>query len=168
METVDAVLKRYADLILAEYLRLWKPHESSGNMYAVAKAKVVNDKDGDDIDFVLASYWEAIEYGRKPGTWGSGGSANSTFKQNIVNYIRQKPVVPTPYVTPTGKTVVPSESSLAFLIMRSIIVNGQPEHPILRTAMAKYRELLVKDLAVAKAGALAGEIHEMINVTQNT
>lgn len=82
----------------------------------------------------LLDYWKHIEYGRKPGKFPPPNA--------ILNWVKTKPVTPRPYQLANGKTVIPTQQQLAFLIGRKIAREGIKPRTYLQESIDELQDLV--------------------------
>lgn len=86
-----------------------------------------------EVSLQLEEYWKAVEYGRKP----TQNNGDGQLRRNILEWIKVKPVLPTPY---DGK--LPTEEQLAYLISRKIHKFGyEGKQPMKKTLEANMNEM---------------------------
>lgn len=134
----EPVLNYYAQKIFDEYISLLQNSRASGTLIDTASWKLEKTPDGYNIVFVLEDYYYYLEFGRKPGTFPPVDA--------IKQWIRQKPILPTPMTLPNGRQVLPTENQLAFLIGRKIKEEGIEAKHYIDEAVIKYYDDLVEAL----------------------
>lgn len=105
---------------------------------------------------VLAEEWKYVENGRLAGTFPNVDA--------LRQWVREKPVIPRPYILPSGRQVIPTENQLAFLIGRKIKEDGIPMNPLLYETLQEMRLGLVE----AIQSAATEEVRDKINLIFKT
>lgn len=108
-----------------------------------------------EVSLNLLDYWYYIENGRQPGTFPPVDA--------MINFVRQKPIIPTPYTLPSGRQVIPTENQLAFLIGRKIKEEGIEGKQYLESSIQEISQLLVEDLAKAFGSDLNRHVNLIFN-----
>lgn len=100
----------------------------SGNF--ASSLKTLSGEEGDDVfkgGLQIPEYGTYIEEGRKPGKFPPPDA--------IVKFIQERRITPQPYRLTGGKTVIPTQQQLAFLIGRKISKEGIPPRPYLQESI---------------------------------
>lgn len=149
-----AVLQEFGGAVVEKYREelAARGKNASGVLADTVRYLVTRDSTEYAVDLSLASYWQYVEYGRRPGKFPP--------PDKILEWVRIKPVLPRPLES--GK--LPTEKQLAFLIGRKIAREGIAPTPALTTAteitfdefLGRIGEAISADLAEAVDGVLAG------------
>lgn len=155
---VNAVLTEWADLFVNTYkdnLDLYGVNSTSNLSNSVT---FTIDQNGDswEVKLNILSYWKWIEYGRKPGKFPPVNA--------MIEYVRQKPIIPKPYTLPSGRQLIPTENQIAFLIGRKIKEDGIDPQPIMKETMFELQQMLIDKLTKA----FRDDINEHLNLIFNT
>lgn len=138
---IDKILADWAKKVCEAYKTKLKDKNASGMLVDTADYGTKQEGNSTFAYLVLQDYWRYVEEGRSPGTYPPVDA--------IKEWIRQKNIIPQPYTIPSGKRVIPTENSLAFLIGRKIKEEGIPATNFLDTTIKQYDfELLT---AIGKA-----------------
>lgn len=150
---LEEVLLTWAELVYNTYKDKLRDLRASGELEETMSFEV-RDEDGRGFSVYLhlAEYWKYIEDGRLPGSWPPVDA--------IKNWITIKPILPQPTTLPSGRVVLPSTDSLAFLIGRKIAQDGIPMKPLLFETLEELRLGLIADLKVA----FAQDVRDKMNV----
>lgn len=105
---------------------------------------------------LLAPEWKYVEDGRLSGTFPNVDA--------LLAYVRFKPIIPQPYVLPSGKQIVPTENSIAFLIGRKIKEDGIAPNPILFETLEEHRPLLLEAIQSAVTEAVREKINLIFEI----
>lgn len=153
-----AVLEEYGTAICEKYREelAARGKDASGTLADTVRYMVARDATVYAVDLSLASYWQYVEYGRRPGKFPP--------PDKILEWVRIKPVLPQPL--DNGK--LPTEKQLAFLIGREIAGEGIAPTPALATSsettfdrfLNRIGEAITADLSEAVDGALAALAHK--------
>ena len=124
------VLEQYGEAIAEQYKQNLTDsgRNASGKLYNSIRSQVTVNNTTYDVELNLEEYWKWIENGRPPTQ--SSTPSNPPLRERILEWIRIKPVLPTPI---DGK--LPTEEQLAYLITRKIHREGFEGKPDLSDAM---------------------------------
>lgn len=114
--TTRKMLKDWGQIITDFYKESLLDKVSSGDLLNTMRFKVKANKKILAIEISLNEYWYYLEYGRKPGKFPPMDA--------MIRFIEEKPIFPEAYTLPSGREVVPSTMTLAFLIGRKIARDG--------------------------------------------
>lgn len=103
-----------------------------------------------EVFLELAEEWKYVEYGRKPGKFPNIGA--------MIEYVRNKPITPKPFTLPNGKTKIPTENQLAFLIGRKIQEEGVAPKNLLSETLDEMKEELITGLRESYAESIKNEV----------
>ncbi len=156
-EKVKKVVEKYASAVLGYYR--YKLAEggaiATGKLFDTAECRADFQEEGNGLHFrviiELEEYWKNVEYGRAPGTWPPVDAIRA--------WIDSRPVIPRPYKLKNGKTYVPDQKQLAFLIGRKIAEKGIPARPYLKQVKEELEEEFAEELMEAINRALVEEIN---------
>lgn len=97
----------------------------------------------------LESHWVFVEHGRKAG---------SKFppRQSIIEWMQARNITPQPYTLPTGRTVIPTTSQIAFLISRKIAIEGITPRPFLQESVSEISDDLKNIVTEILGDAIKG------------
>lgn len=148
-----AVLREYGAAIVEKYREelAARGKNASGALADSVRYIVRQETGAYTVDLSLASYWQYVEYGRRPGKFPP--------PDKLLEWVRIKPVIPRPLNN--GK--LPTEKQLAFLIGRKIAREGIAPTPALAASseetfdrfLDRIGEAVSADIAEAVNGALA-------------
>lgn len=154
-EHLADTLQLWGEIIAEEYKNklYFDGIEASGKLSNSVKMVFTNKNTEYLVCLSLEDYWKQVEYGRAP----TKNSGNGELRRNILEWIRIKPILPTPF---DGK--LPTEEQLAYLISRKIHMYGyEGKKPLQRTIdelrdemMRDIEEALTKDLSEDVLGCL--------------
>lgn len=140
-EKTYKVLYDWADLFYNTYKDKLNAVRSSGELQDTMTFGVRYDEREFEVYLDLQSYWRYIEDGRLAGSFPPVNS--------IIQWIREKPIIPQPFNLPSGRIVIPTENQLAFLIGRKIKKDGIAPNPLLMETSNELRLGLVDALKQA-------------------
>lgn len=146
-----AVLNRFANALVNQYKDyLAHADYSQGELYKTIKVNSVHVVVNNFIvQLDLAEYWKYIEYGRRKG-------AKMPPITAIENWIKRRNIIPRPIQLKSGKTVIPSTKSLAFIIARSISINGIAARPFMKNSIKLIKEKFIKEIEDALVQDVTG------------
>ena len=148
------VLERFASEFIEQYKIYLEMNDiADGELYRSIKVdsiKIYSDEF--IITIELADYWKYIEYGRRKG-------AKFPPIDVIRTWIKKRNIVPRPMKLKSGKTIVPRQESLAFLIARSISQKGIQARPFFKTAADRMLEKFKSEIE----DAIVLDIEETMN-----
>ncbi|MCD8166997.1 MAG: hypothetical protein LUE93_13330 [Bacteroides sp.] len=136
---LDTLLSTYAENIIRSYQDKTKDIRASGALCNSVTYKVDVQGDNFEVTISLEDYWEYIEYGRAPGK-------KFPPQDQILEWIRIKRIIPTPYTLPNGKQQIPTENQLAYLISRKIARDGTDPRPYLQESIDENYENFSRQL----------------------
>ena len=154
-EHLADTLELWGEILAEEYKNTlyFEGIEASGKLSNSVKSLFKINGTVYEVDFQLEDYYKYIEKGR-PKTQNGG---NGELRRAILEWIRVKPVLPTPY---DGK--LPTEEQLAYLISRKIHTLGyEGKQPLKKTLDANMSELFV-DIEKALAEDLSVDVMEIL------
>lgn len=155
--TLEA-LERWAGIIIDEYKkRLSYAGNDKGELYNTISFSHI-DKTGAFfiININVANYFWYYEHGRRAGKWPP--------IDKIFQWVVKKNIIPRPLTLKTGKTIIPTQKTLAFLIARSIGKHGTRPHPLFSDTVSHLREAMVESISEALARDLETEIDIKITI----
>lgn len=143
----DRVIEEFATVIRDDWRELLEREGYSASRLKYIPFTIKNDNQIYRIVFSTVDYFYYFENGRRPGK-------RPPFEP-IYNWVKKYNIIPRPYTLPNGKTTIPSQKSLAFLIQRSIGLKGtKGKHwwePLLNDIIERYtvkiQEAVVMDLS---------------------
>lgn len=103
-----------------------------------------------EVSLSLEEYWKNIENGRGP----TKNNGDGQLRRSILEWIRVKPVLPTPLEN--GK--LPTESQLAYLISRKIHTLGYEGKQPLKRTLDENRGDIIKDIEDALSKDLSTDV----------
>lgn len=111
---LERVLEEYAIEVRNKYQDslIRNNRIATGDLLNTVEYEVVRDGSIYRVSLILEDYWYYVENGRNPGKWPP--------RDEILDWIRIKPVLP----TPDSYGNLPTPESLAFLIQRKIGEEG--------------------------------------------
>lgn len=140
-EKTYKVLYDWAELFYNTYKDKLNSVRSSGELQDTMTFGVrYNDREF-EVYLDLQSYWQYIEDGRLPGSFPPVDA--------IIQWIRQKPIIPQPFTLSSGRSVIPTENQLAFLIGRKIREDGIAPNPLMMETADELRLGLIDALKQA-------------------
>ena len=126
---------------------------ASGSLSNSVTANVELDGTVFEVSLTLNEYWKYIEGGRPP----TQNNGNGELRRNILQWIKVKPVLPTPF---NGK--LPTEEQLAYLISRKIHREGYEGKEPLKKTFEEVEDMLKSDLEIAFAEDIAEDIEKIM------
>jgi hypothetical protein len=126
---------------------------ASGSLSNSVTANVEMDGAVFEVSLTLNEYWKYIEGGRPP----TQNNGNGELRRNILQWIKVKPVLPTPF---NGK--LPTEEQLAYLISRKIHREGYEGKEPLKKTFEEVEDMLKSDLEIAFAEDIAEDIEKIM------
>jgi hypothetical protein len=126
-EHLADTLQFWGEIVAEEYKNKLQGEDinASGKLSNSVKTVFTVNGNSYEVSLSLEDYWKQVEYGRQP----TKNDGNGELRRNILEWIRVKPVIPTPF---NGK--LPTEEQLAYLISRKIHMYGyEGKQPLKRT-----------------------------------
>lgn len=126
-EHLADTLQLWGEIVAEEYKNKLQGEDinASGKLSNSVKTVFTVNGNNYEVSLSLEDYWKQVEYGRQP----TKNDGNGELRRNILEWIRVKPVIPTPF---NGK--LPTEEQLAYLISRKIHMYGyEGKQPLKRT-----------------------------------
>lgn len=126
-EHLADTLQLWGEIVAEEYKNKLQGEDinASGKLSNSVKTVFAVNGNSYEVSLSLEDYWKQVEYGRQP----TKNDGNGELRRNILEWIRVKPVIPTPF---NGK--LPTEEQLAYLISRKIHMYGyEGKQPLKRT-----------------------------------
>lgn len=145
------VLNRFAEALVNQYKSyLAHANYSQGELYKTIEVNSVRAV-GDNfiVQLDLAEYWKYIEYGRRKG-------AKMPPITAIENWIKRRDIIPRPIQLKSGRTVIPSTKSLAFVIARSISINGIKARPFMKNSIKLIKDKFIREIEDALVQDITG------------
>lgn len=135
------VLNEFGLELIAKYKdKLAEQNYTEGELFKTIKLEGIKYRNGIfNIEINIADYWKYIEYGRRAG-------AKMPPVNVIEKWITKKNIVPRPITLKSGKQVIPTTKSLAFVIARSIGIKGIKPRPYLNDSLDEIRLNLIDKL----------------------
>lgn len=135
------VLNDFGLELIAKYKdKLAEQNYTEGELFKTIKLEGIKYKNGIfNIEINIADYWKYIEYGRRAG-------AKMPPINVIEKWITKKNIIPRPITLKSGKQVIPTTKSLAFVIARSIGIKGIKPRPYLNDSLNEIRLNLIDKL----------------------
>lgn len=135
------VLNDFGLELIAKYKdKLAQQNYTEGELFKTIKLEGIKYKNGIfNIEINIADYWKYIEYGRRAG-------AKMPPVNVIEKWITKKNIIPRPITLKSGKQVIPTTKSLAFVIARSIGIKGIKPRPYLNDSLNEIRLNLIDKL----------------------
>ena len=141
------VLTEFGNAIIDSYKeKLGSQGYQDGKLFNTIVLQGIKENKGNfNISINLEEYWKYIEYGRKAG-------AKMPPIKPIENWIIVKQIIPKPLTLKSGKTIIPSTKSLAFVIARSISRKGIKPRPYLKNSIDEMKKIFIERIkdAIAK------------------
>lgn len=135
------VLNRFATELVNTYKNyLAHANYSQGQLYNTIKVNSISTVAGEFlVQIDLEEYWKYIEYGRRAG-------AKMPPITAIENWITRRGIIPRPITLKSGKQVIPSTKSLAFVIARSISIKGIKPRPFMKNSINLIKEKFIREI----------------------
>lgn len=135
------VLNEFGLELIAKYKdKIAEQDYTEGELFKTIKLEGIKYKNGIfNIEINIADYWKYIEYGRRAG-------AKMPPVSVIEKWITKKNIIPRPITLKSGKQVIPTTKSLAFVIARSIGIKGIKPRPYLNDSLDEIRLNLIDRL----------------------
>lgn len=135
------VLNRFAAELVNTYKNyLAHANYSQGQLYNTIKVNSISTVAGEFlVQIDLEEYWKYIEYGRRAG-------AKMPPITAIENWITRRGIIPRPITLKSGKQVIPSTKSLAFVIARSISIKGIKPRPFMKNSINLIKEKFIREI----------------------
>jgi hypothetical protein len=135
------VLNEFGLELIAKYKdKLAQQDYTEGELFKTIKLEGIKYRNGIfNIEINIADYWKYIEYGRRAG-------AKMPPVNVIEKWITKKNIIPRPITLKSGKQVIPTTKSLAFVIARSIGIKGIKPRPYLNDSLDEIRLNLIDKL----------------------
>lgn len=135
------VLNEFGLELIAKYKdKLAQQDYTEGELFKTIKLEGIKYNNGIfNIEINIADYWKYIEYGRRAG-------AKMPPVNVIEKWITKKNIIPRPITLKSGKQVIPTTKSLAFVIARSIGIKGIKPRPYLNDSLDEIRLNLIDRL----------------------
>ena len=143
-ERIRRFLEGWTKTLLEDY----KGKLPEGDLKDSITSRITLDLNNIRISLYLNDYWIYVENGRKPGKFPP--------INKMLNIARR--VVPKPYRLPSGKSVLPNEKQLAYLIGRKISKDGTKPTNYLKDSLNNKRQELINGLSTI----LVDEFKELI------
>lgn len=152
---VEKVLSDFAELMLDGYKERLETDgiNASGSLSNTLSVNVEQNGVLYEVSFNINKYWRWLEEGRAP----TKNNGNGELRRNILQWIRQKPVLPKPF---NGK--LPTEEQLAYLISRKIHREGYEGKEPLKKTFEEVEDMLKSDLEIAFAEDIAEDIEKIM------
>lgn len=152
---VEKVLSDFAELMLDGYKERLETDgiNASGSLSNTLSVNVEQNGVLYEVSFNINKYWRWLEEGRAP----TKNNGNGELRRNILQWIRQKPVLPTPF---NGK--LPTEEQLAYLISRKIHREGYEGKEPLKKTYEEVEDMLKSDLEIAFAEDIAEDVEKIM------
>ena len=152
---VEKVLSDFAELMLDGYKERLETDgiNASGSLSNTLSVNVEQNGVLYEVSFNINKYWRWLEEGRAP----TKNNGNGELRRNILQWIRQKPVLPKPF---NGK--LPTEEQLAYLISRKIHREGYEGKEPLKKTYEEVEDMLKSDLEIAFAEDIAEDIEKIM------
>lgn len=152
---VEKVLIDFAELMRDGYKERLASEgiNASGSLSNSVAAQVEMNGTVFEVSLTLNEYWKYIEGGRPP----TQNNGNGELRRSILQWIKVKPVLPTPY---DGK--LPTEEQLAYLISRKIHKEGYEGKEPLKKTFEVVEDMLRDDLEIAFAEDIAEDIEKIM------
>lgn len=138
---VSKVLANWTRKVYLAYKDKIEAIRASGELHDLASFGVRPTEEGYEAFLLLMDYWKYIEDGRLPGSFPP--------VDDMLDYVRTKPIIPRPFILPSGKQVIPTENQLAYLIGNKIYEDGIPPQPFLYETIREYDYELLPALGKA-------------------
>lgn len=133
---LEKVLNEYGERVKETY-RGYLASEgvnASGSLSNTISVQVDSKGSKYEVCLNLNEYWKWIEGGRPP----TKSSGDGQLRRAILDWIRVKPVLPTPF---NGK--LPTEEQLAYLISRKIHTEGYEGKGLLKQSLSDNEDFIL-------------------------
>ena len=158
----DRVIEEFATTIQQDWRNLLEEKGYDMSPLKYINFTVKNDNQIYIIKFSVADYFWYFDRGRRAG--------KRPPLEPIFRWIQKYNIIPKPLTLKNGKTVIPSQKSLAFLIQRSIGLKGtkgkfwwEPMlNDIIERYMTRIQEAIVDDLS----GNIEDELKDIPDVLE--
>lgn len=134
---LEKVLAEYGERVKETY-RGYLQSEGVNASGSLSNSISVNVDAGDnkyEVSLNLNEYWKWLEGGRAP----TKNNGNGELRRSILQWIRVKPVLPTPF---NGK--LPTEEQLAYLISRKIHMEGYKGKGLLQKSQDDNEDFMLQ------------------------
>lgn len=133
---LEKVLQEYGERVKTTYQGKLDSEgvNATGSLKNSISVIVEKDETTIEVSLNLNHYWKWIEGGRPP----TQNNGNGELRRAILDWIRVKPVLPTPF---NGK--LPTEEQLAYLISRKIHTLGYEGKGLLKESQDENEEFLM-------------------------
>ena len=151
----ESLLNSFAQTIVNRYREQISEY-SSGQLYKTINFEITKGSSNYIVTINLEEYWINIDRGRRPGAKMPPISA-------IENWIKVRKIIPRPIVLKSGKQRVPTVQQLAYVIARSISINGIAPRPFMRESI----EDTMKDFKSKLSAAVREDVLENLDSNQS-
>jgi hypothetical protein len=150
-EYLADTLQLWGEIIAEEYKNRLQNEgiNASGKLSDSVKSLFKINGNTYEVDLQLEEYWKQVENGRRPTKKKGDGE----LRRAILQWIRVKPVIPTPY---DGK--LPTEEQLAYLISRKIHRFGYEGKQPLKKTIDELRDEIYRDIEEALSKDLSMDV----------
>lgn len=150
-EHLADTLQLWGEIIAEEYKNKLQGEDinASGKLSNSVKTVFAVNGNSYEVSLSLEDYWKQVEYGRQP----TKNDGNGELRRNILEWIRVKPVIPTPF---NGK--LPTEEQLAYLISRKIHMYGYEGKQPLKRTIEELKVEIHRDIEEALSKDLSTEV----------
>lgn len=150
-EHLADTLQLWGEIVAEEYKNTlyFEGIEASGKLSNSVKTVFTVNGNSYEVSLSLEDYWKQVEYGRQP----TKNDGNGELRRNILEWIRVKPVIPTPF---NGK--LPTEEQLAYLISRKIHTYGYEGKQPLKRTIEELKVEIHRDIEEALSKDLSTDV----------
>lgn len=150
-EHLADTLQLWGEIVAEEYKNKLQGEDinASGKLSNSVKTVFAVNGNNYEVSLSLEDYWKQVEYGRQP----TKNDGNGELRRNILEWIRVKPVIPTPF---NGK--LPTEEQLAYLISRKIHIYGYEGKQPLKRTIEELKVEIHRDIEEALSKDLSTDV----------
>lgn len=150
-EHLADTLQLWGEIVAEEYKNKLQGEDinASGKLSNSVKTVFAVNGNSYEVSLSLEDYWKQVEYGRQP----TKNDGNGELRRNILEWIRVKPVIPTPF---NGK--LPTEEQLAYLISRKIHMYGYEGKQPLKRTIEELKVEIHRDIEEALSKDLSTDV----------
>lgn len=159
MTAVEEVLNKYGYEIARNWQFDLDNAVTSGNLRDSIYFDVITNDQGTSLVLYAEDYWKFVEQGRSPG--------KQPPQEKMLEFVQKKNIMPKPYQLKSGKSVLPTQKQLAFLIGRKIGKEGIKARPYLQENIYDAIVDLEKDLTEAYYKDTEKELNFVFNDLRN-
>lgn len=160
LKRVTEAFRWFGETVAKDYKAGIIDTQASGELYNSVETFVTVNNQTISVSLLLADYWKYIEDGRLAGSWPPVDA--------ILEWIRVKPILPQPFQLPDGRSVIPTENQLAFLIGRHIFEEGIAPNPVLQESITERKAEFLERLRAALRDDVRDEVKIIFDQLKTT